>query len=298
MPVTFNPSNVWAAGWPSPLKGGWIMRSQCDANQDGDECDFRWHGTIRLFVQPYGSRNVWACSDFSTFSIGNTPFTEVDANGTFHGWAYEHPLPWPGDRTKYGNDPIRGTGDFLMQFRCDTARYYNPNAISLWVRNAGLVVDKSRRIVGAWGGRTVTTDNYWDYVNWTSPYAEEYNFDFTFHMHLTRDPEQIVIYENSSGATSSYDHSWFLRRRVVWVRNFIDAGDIMFDYRPGDRKLNGVWESHNRKNGGVASRKVSGNWPDNLRTEDGDKDATGNPPTKKRSGTWYNMHLIGAHQKD
>lgn len=293
MPVTFNTENVWAAGWPSPLKGGYILRSQLQATQDGDEADFRWYGTIRLFVQPYGSRNVWACADFATFSIGDTPFTELDSNGTFHGWAYEHPIPWPGDRDNYSGTPIRGTGDFLMQFRCDTGRYYNPNAISLWVRDAGLVVDKCRTIVGAWGGRTVTTDNYWDYVNWDSPYAFEYNFDFTFHLHLTEDPEQIVVYANDSGATSSYDHSWFNRRRIVWVRQFMDIGEITFDYRPGERKIQGSWESHNRENGGVCERK-NGGWEE-LRTRQGDKNAQGDPPEIKRSNDWYNMKKIGAN---
>lgn len=291
MPVIFNTSDVWAAGWPSKIKGGYVLESQVDVVQDGDEADFTWHGTIKLFVQPYGSRNVWACSDFATFSIGDTPFTELDSNGTFYGWAYEHPLPWPGDRSKYGGDPIRGTGDFLMQFRCDTSRYGNPNAVSLWTSTGGLVVDKNMNQPPGWGN--VTTDNYWNYMGMDKPASAEISFSMSFHLHLTEDPEQIVVYANDSGSNSSYDHSWFNRRRVVWVRQFMDIGEITFDYRPGERKVQGVWQSHNREDGGVCERK-NGGWEE-LRTRQGDKNAQGDPPEIKRSNDWYNMKKIGAN---
>lgn len=59
------------------------------------------------------------------------------------------------------------------------------------------------------------------------------------------------------------------------------------DYRPGARKINGTWMSHNR-NGGVADRKGFGT----MRTINGGV-ATDNPPSKKKSGTWYNMKRIG-----
>lgn len=66
---------------------------------------------------------------------------------------------------------------------------------------------------------------------------------------------------------------------------------VIQDYRPGERKVNGTWRSHDHDSG-WAERK-NGSWYE-LRTEKGDKGGTGRPPERKRSGTWYNMQKIGA----
>lgn len=60
-------------------------------------------------------------------------------------------------------------------------------------------------------------------------------------------------------------------------------------YRPGDRKINGNWESHNRSVGkcdriGYGEMKSSNG---GVGTDD--------PPQKKASGIWYNMKKIGDH---
>ena len=61
-------------------------------------------------------------------------------------------------------------------------------------------------------------------------------------------------------------------------------------YRPGERKVSGTWMSHNRS-GGACERKVSGSWTE-MRTIDGGV-GTNDPPSRKQSGTWYNMRKVG-----
>lgn len=59
-------------------------------------------------------------------------------------------------------------------------------------------------------------------------------------------------------------------------------------YRPGDRKVNGSWMSHNRT-GGVCDRHGYGE----MKTSNGGV-GTDDPPLIKTNGTWYNMKKIGA----
>lgn len=62
-------------------------------------------------------------------------------------------------------------------------------------------------------------------------------------------------------------------------------------YRPGEHKVEGVWKTHNRS-GGACERKVNGSWVE-MRTIDGGVGTT-DPPSRKTSGTWYNMEKTGA----
>lgn len=59
------------------------------------------------------------------------------------------------------------------------------------------------------------------------------------------------------------------------------------DYRPGERRINGTWMSHNR-DGGVCDRHGFGE----MRTNDGGV-GTDNPPSRKQGGRWLNQMLIG-----
>lgn len=61
-------------------------------------------------------------------------------------------------------------------------------------------------------------------------------------------------------------------------------------YRPGERKISGTWTSTNRQ-AGACERKTNGYW-DDLRTIDGGT-GTGDPPSRKSSGTWYNQRKCG-----
>lgn len=61
------------------------------------------------------------------------------------------------------------------------------------------------------------------------------------------------------------------------------------DYRPGQIRIAGVWQSHNRS-GGNADKRASGSWA-TMRTQTG----TGNPPLIRKSGSWVNQAKIGAN---
>lgn len=65
--------------------------------------------------------------------------------------------------------------------------------------------------------------------------------------------------------------------------------DLPADYRPGERKIDGVWKSLNR-NGGVCERNAS--WYE-MRTVGGASGATGDPPERKINGVWTNQSKIG-----
>lgn len=276
---------MWGSGLGSPVKYGFRMDSWVDVTQNGDEADFVWRGNIMLFNNPNGLSRPSPASDFAAWCVGDDNW-QRPPGPEWRDFAFKKPLPYNGN--------LFPTDKVLLEFRGDTYRAGGGNFASVYTRDLGYVVD-------TWHGQSAGTQWWQNYTNTdidTNTGGLRVDFAVPFHLHLTRDPEQVVVFYNTSGMSGTVNYGWIMSVPYIYVRNFIESGDIMFDYRPGDRKINGVWESHNRKNGGVASRKVSGNWSDNLRTEDGDKDATGNPPTKKRNGTWYNMHLIGAHQKD
>ena len=60
-------------------------------------------------------------------------------------------------------------------------------------------------------------------------------------------------------------------------------------YRPGQRKINGTWESHNRS-AGHCDRIGYGE----MKSSNGGA-GTDDPPSLKASGTWYNQRKIGAN---
>lgn len=65
------------------------------------------------------------------------------------------------------------------------------------------------------------------------------------------------------------------------------------DYRPGQDRVSGVWESHNRS-AGRADIRSGGAWV-TMRTQDGGS-GTGNPPLIHTGGSWINQRKIGANQ--
>ena len=83
--------------------------------------------------------------------------------------------------------------------------------------------------------------------------------------------DTYTVYQNNPGPTIY----------AVWTKY----------YRPGERKVSGTWSSTNRS-GGACERKVSGTWTE-MTTCDGGT-GTGDPPSRKTSGTWYNQRKIGA----
>lgn len=96
---------------------------------------------------------------------------------------------------------------------------------------------------------------------------------------------------------NAYRPSLFLHNQVVGATSFDDIGlgvsfrnPLPADYRPGERKVNGAWMSHNRTVG-KCERKVNGVWTE-MRTLNGGV-GTDNPPSRKQSGLWYNQRKVG-----
>ena len=61
------------------------------------------------------------------------------------------------------------------------------------------------------------------------------------------------------------------------------------DYRPGQHRVSGVWQSHNRS-AGDANKRQGGAWVE-MRTTTG----SGDPPLIRRGGAWVNQAKIGAN---
>lgn len=64
---------------------------------------------------------------------------------------------------------------------------------------------------------------------------------------------------------------------------------LPYVYRPGDRKINGTWESHNRT-AGKCERIGYGE----MKSSNGGT-GTNDPPSLKSGGVWYNQRKIGAN---
>lgn len=66
---------------------------------------------------------------------------------------------------------------------------------------------------------------------------------------------------------------------------------IEVDYRPGEVLTNGTWKSTNRS-AGKCHLRSGGSWVE-MKTSDGGT-GTGNPPSRRTSGTWKNQYKIGS----
>lgn len=94
----------------------------------------------------------------------------------------------------------------------------------------------------------------------------------------------------SAAPTPSYPNAF-----PTWEQSYEDQVPVIIppaDYRPGQRKISGTWESHNRTVG-RCHRRVGGSWVE-MKTKEGGV-SVGDPPSRKTSGTWYNQRKIGAN---
>lgn len=252
MPIPVVIHEQWQAGAGTPIKYGFDINAQVSVTQNGNTGNFTFSGSITVFNNPNNSKNSWEASDFATFLKGDT---NLQNWGGF-GHSYKKPLPYG------GNGP---TGDIILQGRGDTKRP-GPNGYSLWSTNGGMLLNED-----------------------TSQFSRTFNFSIPYTLTLNEDPEQVVLGYNGSGANNANSYTWHRYEKYVLVKDFINNGEIAFDYRPGERLTGGSWKSLNR-DGGVCERNSS--WYE-MRTRDGDKNASGDPPEINRSG-WKNMKKIGA----
>lgn len=110
---------------------------------------------------------------------------------------------------------------------------------------------------------------------------------YTFVYDYTVGGNYRITMSNDMVDSPNHDHQ-------IDVNDAIFAIDVVVpdpDYRPGQRRVSGVWSSHNRPSG-VCQRRVAGAWVE-MRTQGGDANEQNNPPLIKRSGNWYNQKKIG-----
>lgn len=230
-----------------------------EANQTStSSCNFRLRGNWTLTIwNDYGDRVIYPASDYIAFVKGDQDFVATGAGSTSA--AYKHGLP-------YGINA--GTGNIICETRVDSYRYGDPNGGTIWSASSGGI------------GYTTQVGTH------------TCSIDESYTLPLNGSGDQIVLRYFSSGSDRNTiawiaDQSWV----YVKVQQFIDEGSIMFDYRPGERKISGTWYSHNRGNGGWAERK-NGSWYE-MRTVDGGS-GSGDPPERKISGSWKNQSKLGA----
>lgn len=149
----------------------------------------------------------------------------------------------------------------------------------------GRVIKVAERPGGAWIADYGQTPN----ALWTAPFLPP-TIRRTMHLPPQSEPTGISTIYFKSGYASHFDDPL--------PSIYVDAMGMGTSfrntyypiYRPGDRKINGTWESHNRT-GGVCDRHGYGE----MKTCNGGV-GTDDPPKIKTNGTWYNMKKIGAHQ--
>lgn len=118
--------------------------------------------------------------------------------------------------------------------------------------------------------------------------------------------ESIIVPSTHAGYTRSFSVTvpplGTSNLAMVHVYNDMSSADDEFkvgmriynpnppDYRPGQHRVSGSWQSHNR-GVGKANKRQGGSWQ-TMRTQNG-PNGTGNPPSIRRSGTWRNQSKIG-----
>lgn len=246
----------WQAGVGTPIKYTFNLDVDFDvvSVSSGGIASIRMWGTVGVQNNPLNSRNSFKASDFATVGIGamNLASQHQFTPGTVY---YQAALPCIPD-----NDPVT-TAKVLIQFRGDTWRndpVNSNNRSSLYIKNQGTVLN------------TYDGSGY-----------RQFNVDITFAIDVSGGGDIPILTWTTSGASSATQTEWL--NEETWLSWF------QMDYRPGQRKINGTWESHNRAVG-VCDRIGYGT----MRTSGGGT-ATGDPPSRKASGTWYNQRKIGAN---
>ena len=97
-----------------------------------------------------------------------------------------------------------------------------------------------------------------------------------------------------AGPNTKVVYGWssrFVGTNIEWAQTdwFVTLAEL--DYRPGQDRIAGSWQSHNRA-AGRADIRQGGVWV-TMRTSAG-PNGTGNPPLIRRSSTWNNQSKIGS----
>lgn len=170
------------------------------------------------------------------------------------------------------------------------------NSISQTVNANNSVTVSFQAVVGTFT-RTVVNSAVGDTATVTASIDGQQFWNFT---------ESIIVNSSHAGYTRSFSVTvpplGTSDTAMVHFYNDMSVGDDEFkvgmriynpnppDYRPGQQRLSGSWQSHNR-GAGKADKRQSGSWQ-TMRTQDG-PNGTGNPPLIRRGGVWRNQSKIG-----
>lgn len=101
-----------------------------------------------------------------------------------------------------------------------------------------------------------------------------------------------IPYDGPNTVVAASWWSAFAGENIEWTPTDFVVRLSDLDYRPGQHRVNGTWQSHNR-GAGKADKRQSGSYV-TMRTQSG-PDGTGNPPLIRRGGVWRNQSKIGAN---
>lgn len=247
MAFHINKTVAWQAGAGTPDKYAFTLDANVDVTDFTDQvATISIVGTVSATNHPTDSRNSWAASDFAVLAPGNVNIkSHPFASGQSY---YQRALP-------FLPDPQNGDAARLVaEFRGDTWRSdptNTNNKVSLWTPQGSV-------------------------SQYDGDGTQSIPLNITFSLPINTSGDTPILTYNSSGANNSTDYNWL--DPITWLSWF------ELDYRPGQRKIGGVWRSLNRS-GGVCDRHGYGE----MRTNEG----TGNPPSIKVNGAWRNQARIG-----
>ena len=199
-------------------------------------------------------------ADSYTFTVSSTIPTR--SNYRFDGWA-----------TVGGGTPTYHGGDSYTIYKSSPTKYLYACWTSYWTATVhydanggtGAPADQTASVNPDYNTKTFTVSN-------TVPTRTNYRFEgWSYGGNTYHGGDTVTVPANAPTANLV----------AIWTEF----------YRPGERRVSGTWSSHNRSGGGC-ERKVSGTWTE-MRTIDGGT-GTGDEPTRKSSGTWYNQRKLGA----
>lgn len=107
---------------------------------------------------------------------------------------------------------------------------------------------------------------------------------------LTQSGELRVVCGANLAPAPDAEYPWAFPNDVYSESSQVPV-HIDVDYRPGAVLVGGTWKSTNRS-AGKCHLRSGGSWVE-MKTADGGT-GTGNPPSRRTSGTWKNQYKIGS----
>ena len=224
--------------------------------------DVSWTAQLKYAGQGSGLPSAQSATETGNshnFTVSSTIPTR--SNYRFDGWA-----------TVGGGTPTYHGGDTYTVYKDSPTKYLYACWTAYWTATVhydanggtGAPADQTASVNPDYNTKTFTVSN-------TVPTRTNYRFEgWSYGGNTYHGGDTVTVPANAPTANLV----------AIWTEF----------YRPGERRVSGTWSSHNRS-GGACERKVSGTWTE-MRTIDGGT-GTGDEPTRKQSGTWYNQRKCG-----